>query len=303
MNNDAILSDLCSDEKLSEVDAVVNNNLCDLCSDKKLTEVIVDAVVNNNEFVVDEKVEDKKIQLIQSKGNYVYCGKNRIPCYNYIDIFSFKLSNLTKLVQISKNLKNYCVYRPKYKFSEITHDWFMFKTSFIKISSNPIKSYEEGTMCINNNCDVTNIINIMRQYDEYVEDEIKRLELSNIVKLTCSKKLIHEMRPLKLHFNYNTKTSKIYSEIINYNISNKYPKIEKFNNISQKDIGRFLKKGKEARFILYPVTWIIWDKNIYSYGSQLKILKMEIKFDGAHIESILDNNEINVSSRMETVTI
>jgi hypothetical protein len=143
----------------------------------------------------------------------------------------------------------------------------------------------------------------MRQYDEYVEDEIKRLELSNIVKLTCSKKLIHEMRQLKLHFNYNTKTSKIYSEIINYNISNKYPKIEKFNNISQKDIGRFLKKGKEARFILYPVTWIIWDKNIYSYGSQLKILKMEIKFDGAHIESILDNNEINVSSRMETVTI
>ena len=84
-------------------------------------------------------------------------------------------------------------------------------------------------------------------------------------------------------------------------ISKKFPKYEVFYEIEKNKINRFLKKDKEVRFILQPLSWIKISNENNFYGSRLYISSMEVKFKGANIKSIIENknNETNIISEIE----
>jgi len=88
----------------------------------------------------------------------------------------------------------------------------------------------------------------------------------------------------EVKFNLKLKGGKIVGNIVNHNVSKKYPKTEKIDNVA--DLNLKFKKGKYVRFLLKPVTW--FNKENKKYGLFFEIDTMEIKYPHATIMSDFD---------------
>lgn len=96
-----------------------------------------------------------------------------------------------------------------------------------------------------------------------------------------------------------------YNKIVTYNISKKYPKKEEYDllTLSNIEIENTLKKifndKKQIRLIVTPITWHAGG----SFGSYLKIIAMEVKYKNANIESVFDQDEIDVQNEIGIISV
>lgn len=79
----------------------------------------------------------------------------------------------------------------------------------------------------------------------------------------------------------------IKSEIINYNVNDKYEPVEIFHDCQKNDLDRVIKKGKQGRFL---ISFYLYNKNGVNYFN-IRIHNMEVKFRNQLIDSLLDADE------------
>jgi hypothetical protein len=227
----------------------------------------------------------------------------------YVQWDQFDASKLGDIKSyVSKNHPSFTLLQPLYRYTDKVVDTLYYKTPFIKLTENMVSRYQQ-TMPDYVNFDLNNLnlsdtmLSFLENYDQKVFNVISEKEYSYVKPLLsntgyndltkCEVNKDLPFKKLPLYFLKDKQSGNITSEIINYNISKKYPKVETFNRtnvIKLDDLVRCLKKNKEVRFILKPYSW--YDSNNKVAGSKMQLVTMEIKFDGAKINSLVDEEEV-----------
>ena len=231
----------------------------------------------------------------------------------------------------SKNHPSFTMIQPMYKYTDYMTDTLYYKTPFIKLTEDTLSKYAKDmpeylNMDLNNMSIMSTIVSFLESYDKTMFGEFNRFGAN----YTHIKTLLNntgyndyegyktykvdtglELKKLPLYFIKDKQSGNIISEIINYNVAKKYPKTEVFNStnsVTLDDLKRFLKKGKEVRFILKPYSWINKTGNSQNHaecmaGSKIKIVTMEVKYDFANIDSIVDNQEVSYQKSIKEIEI
>lgn len=233
----------------------------------------------------------------------------------------------------SNNHPSFTMIQPMYKYTNYMTDALYYKTPFIKLTHDAISKYEKDKpeyidIDLNDASITSTIISFLGSYDKSMFSEFYKLG----DKYTYIKTLLNnigyndyenfkeykvdtslEFKKLSLYFIKDKQSGNIISEIINYNVAKKYPKTEVFNATNPAtldDMKRFLKKGKEVRFILKPYSWINktgapnhTQQAQCMAGSKLQIVTMEIKYDFANIDSIVDQEEVVYQKSIKEIEI
>jgi hypothetical protein len=235
-------------------------------------------------------------------------SKNDKDYCNIIYWDDFEESNLNEydIKRIVDDNKDFICVNSTYKYTKSKINRLYIKTSFFNFCNHPFKSGYKPKPQSNIKCDYDNnesgfnkIVHLLKKYDNFVDTIVKK-HLGNDYKFV--KGIINTNNDFyNLQLKSNKTTNTIYSDIINYNVSKKYPKEERYNQISFEDLTRFLKKDKDIRFILNPYFWI--NKKDKIYGTGVSIYKMEIKFKDSIINSRLDKEEEEIQTYIPTITI
>lgn len=219
----------------------------------------------------------------------------------------------------SKNHPNFSIIQPMYNYTTYMTDALYYKTPFITLTQDAILKYAKETpefmdIDLNNTSIMSTIISFLQSYDQKIFNIAKETNYKYVRPFVINTgyndwinyqvNVNSELRKLPLHFIKDKQSGKIISEIINYNVAKKYPKVEVFNNTNPttlNDLKRFLKKGKEVRFILKPYSWINQDGKMI--GSKMQIVTMEVKYDFANIDSIVDKQEVTYQKSVKEIKI
>ena len=242
-----------------------------------------------------------------------------------------KLDTITKYS--SKNHPSFTMMQPMYKYTNYMTDTLYYKTPFIRLTQDVISKYTKDipefmNIDLNDMSIMSTIISFLESYDKFIFKEfnksgdkythIKTLlnntgynDYENFKEYKVDTSL--ELKKIPLYFIKDKQSGNIISEIINYNVAKKYPKTEVFNATNPAtldDMKRFLKKGKEVRFILKPYSWINKTGNSqqaqqaqHMAGSKIQIVTMEIKYDFANIDSIVDQEEVVYQKSIKEIEI
>lgn len=136
------------------------------------------------------------------------------------------------------------------------------------------------------------VLNLSDQSDEHFRQIIDMINNKmNTFEINPTRSNL--MNPEKLMLKAIVKNPGI--SIYNYNVSKDYPEVEEINNLTYAKLSSmipyrkkdFHKEGqfiqKEGRFIFSPIIWPI--------ANTIVAYKVEIKYKGRHIKSVLDKNE------------
>lgn len=218
------------------------------------------------------------------------------------DDFEYSKLNDYDIKRIVDDDKNFIFVNSTYKYTKSKIKRLYIKTPFFNLCNYPLNGYK-NIKCNYDNFDsgFKNIVPLLKKYDEFVDNTVKK-HLGNEYKFV--KGIINSnTNSFNLRLKFNKKYDIICSDIINYNVSKKYPKEERYSQISYENLKRFLKKDKDVRFILNPYFWI--NKTNKIFGSSVSIYKMEIKFKDSNINSRLDKEEVEeeIQTNITSITI
>jgi len=199
-----------------------------------------------------------------------------INCFNKEKIVSIK--------SINKKEMTYLI--PEYKYKKGINN-LIIKTDFIDLDYNPSKCSKKDEL------KVKGIGKYLNQYHKKMDKYMKKLKIKNISKEIDEENEFIDNNLLSsesvefLRFRWNRNL--IRTKIINHNVSRYYPRIEKFDKISMKELQRILGTGKSIKFVLKPISWINCKEKIG--GNYFQILEMEIKYCSTNIKSLIDSRE------------
>lgn len=181
-----------------------------------------------------------------------------------------------------------------YCYDKNVTEKLIIETEFMNINRKSIfnKSKFEKTLIIDLSMRLFDgtIADLLLKYDNDIDNFIKN-KFGNCL---CKKKLVKNKDGFVTGIIKHNKYLENYSKIINYNISNKYKAIESYDiaSLNLKNFGdlfnRIMKDKKQMRLLMAPQT-IISDKD-KQYKSYLNIYLIEVKYENAKIDSIIDKN-------------
>lgn len=230
--------------------------------------------------------EYKNIHKCITKYMYTNYSKNKNIVYT--DIYSFNSSMIKELekgydviqdenvdMEYCKKTNNLIIFYPLYNYTDNGLSQLYITTPFVKLKT---KSYIDRHVDVLDNPTLFNLVEDIKRYT--------RTQVSNIVGSDFELCTEYSTNNNKFHF-YTDTDRNITSEIVSYNISPKFAKYVEYNLITTYKLKQILfgKHTKEVRLIIQPTVWIKGK----AYGVKMKIVKMEIKFEGASIRSKLDS--------------
>jgi hypothetical protein len=332
---DVVTDDDTIDDKYSE-EAVMYNDLSDIHkSGMPRFGVKIDSIRLPSVSFVDkidpirlpsvsvvDKIEtvdiDKSIvrSPMDNQNKKVY-KKNTTNYIAVIPLNHYNLSNLTIDIPSSYRTRSVSIARNMYKYSEKELGELRIKTPFIKVTKEQIELFLN---CLNEKkftIDISQeflLKQFLEEYDAHISKFYKRTGKHNghVVKtyrkssgddqqINNDKVCNYVVGKLKSHLK-----EKNIANIYNYNISKKYPSVEIFEIdklspvIYTRLMKRFATDQKEIRYIISPQSYI--DVN-GKYGSSLRIISMEIKYQNAKIDSVLDKSEQSVKEEILSIQI
>jgi len=134
--------------------------------------------------------------------------------------------------------------------------------------------------------DFSPILGFISKYDDTIKNKLDN-------------KTISTNNNNKIKFHLKLENGKILSDVTNYNISKKYPKVEKINDVANLNLK--FSKGKHVRFLLKPSVWV--NKIGDTFGSFFEIEKMEIKYSKATVDSEFDKDTWEYTSIPNNIKI
>lgn len=227
---------------------------------------------------------DSKNKIVKNTKNY---NSTQI---NFIDWYSFCPS---KLNFVLKSIKNSIICLSIYKYNNEINSSFCFCTSFIKLVNSPVIDNTKNKIKIM--IDPNDMIFFFKQLDTMIKEFMDKSEYKDY----------KQRQLLKLKYRSFDKYEYIKiilrneTEIINYNISKKYP-ISEYCSISDVvALKRVFKPDKEIKLLLKPIIWL--SVNSKTYGIKLIAEMIEVKFPNNTIQSKFDTEYIQHS--VESVVI
>jgi hypothetical protein len=249
------------------------------------------------------------IETKEEKKENICKGRSSKYEISLIDLYLFdrqKVSfNIYKCQHIEKII-------PHYSYSDKVNDILLIKTPFITVTKKFLttnkkiwnQSIKNNSMCLDTDQLSEVLVDKLVEYDMTLNQFIKKkyqheIAITNLISnkdkfQTYDANKSADMNFIRCKINMS-KDIKEISKFINYNVSKKYPKNEVYdltttdlNSLHQVFL-RVMSEKKEIRFLLAPTSWCNVNSRIG--GSYLQIYGMEVKYQNARINSLLELRE------------
>lgn len=253
------------------------------------------------------------------------------PKYTYeIPIIELDQFSMDKLIFDYYKTTNPCyMINTIYQYTPQLKDILIMKTPFMDITPEFIKAnrklwnrnFPDKKLLLDPAQFSSNMIDLFMAYDAKVKAFVQN-EFGNNIK--CISKLIGNNNKQRLTNEYHevnlldglhiipgkirpSKKLAEYSKLINYNISKKYPKHEEFDfsamstSMLEATFQRIMSQKKQIRLLFSPTAWV--DDKGFKYGSYLRIIMIEVKYENATIRSMLDMREKLIDNIVSEIII
>lgn len=227
--------------------------------------------------------------------------------WDYFDVSKLSIpQDILNQKSISTNKYPLIKLIANYQYTEKFFDKLLISTPFIKLTNDPFKFVRNKLLkpiifLDLNKYNANVLVSPLRKYDQFIRNKLTELGYKEQKSLMPNMKGTDCFEYLPLYFYYDKTQNIVFADIINYNISKEYPPVEQFNKIEFEALRRFVKIGKEIRFLLYPITWIQQNNKLYVTKLMIKI--MEVKYEGRLIKSIFDEKTSQNCQFIKEVTI
>lgn len=218
---------------------------------------------------------------------------------------------------------------PLYRFSEKLTKGLYIKTPFFKVETPLFKNFTHDSSRPSINIDTTSLgasmmIDCLIAYDNTFKQSIMGNNIisasngneKNMTPIVTNKndfgRNITSCHPddmvnknkgissIKLMLPYNSSTGIVNIELITY-IAKRYAANEMNENITLDQLKKLIDRKKEIRCIVKPFSWV--HPATGRFGSKLVIIKMEVKYEGASIKSLIDQKGEEILDTITEISI
>jgi hypothetical protein len=250
-----------------------------------------------------------------------YFDKNKLsiktPCNefkndDFSDYNKFFFNKVNNKIVDKKYFENI---RILYTFQKFIQRQFIFQTNFIQHNiestkvGNTVKydylPYELEQTNVNKFCLKINLIkgfdmntlDVLKDYDMAVYKYMTSINIKCMKNIALDNNQHVPVNIIKANFILNSVISS--NHVVNYNISKKFPKVEKLTMpLNLKRLREILKNpNKDVRFVLKPTTTVYKIVDTLHYSNKLVVHLMEIKYNNQQIVTDLDSREVLYNER------
>jgi len=192
------------------------------------------------------------------------------------------------------NHNKFQLYKPLYKYTENTTAYPRIITEWFDLIEKPVYKvkYSSPVFSIKFNDSLNSLnsfIDVVNKYTHvsgYTVTPDTNNEYHDFLYEDYRSPIRNNTLTLKLKT--NRETHNILTEIINYNVSDKYPSVEQFVDVPYSELSRFMYKNRQMRLIVSPETLKI---NRCAVSDRLIVHLIEIRYKNhQNFESVVDKH-------------